>query len=339
MLSISITALVSCNIQPTPGVSPNLPLPPIFEDVHNLSNTPYGSGLPWLYEYAVYRSMRLGWGDTPGYLDYLRASSQETLLDTELPSTPDTITVYRIIPPEDHYEYALDIARRFSLTSEPTQFNSGGLTYYSFDGGLRVWSDGSISYYAGVSQGKPTYLPSREECTQIAQDWLKALALYPENIFRIETGSTTLFEDFMDDDGSMYGGAYQLTTSVYFMIGIDGYELAGAGATVVLGDYGRILEASIKIPELEPYTTAAIKKPEDALALFQSYLENPADFLQDSPAYLINISMRMPIWDISTKYFCMINPDSAQSVYAQPVYFFNARTTINCDAIVDGLMR
>lgn len=154
----------------------NIFLPPVFQDIHNLKRLPYDLG--------VYK--------TVSSFPYFEVPSK-LIIDVELPSAPETMKVYRIVSPEIDYAKASEIAKRFGLTGETKQTTHGDLTRYYFantigDGweALYVMCDGRIDYYNGDARIDKPVIPDREECIQIAREWLKKLSLYPNNVLRVE---------------------------------------------------------------------------------------------------------------------------------------------------------
>ena len=340
-LVVSVVMVASCGPKPAVSEPSGLSLPPVFQDVMSVQDLT-SNGLSKIYRSSPFPSRS-------------NIATLDLTLDAKLPKAPATMTVYRIIPPEIDYEYAIRLARQLGFNSEPEIKQHGDLAAYYFSGGdrgLNVLTDGSIQYIDNNRVIYGAQVPSSSESIRFAQDWLKSLGLYPEAVLRTETTSASILVTQLratSTDGKTVtpttfhvdrSGEYQFGVTINFIIGVDGYELDGMGASVVVGQEGKVLEASIKLPKLEPYTTATMKRPEDAVALLRFYLAAPTSFAKGIPECLIdNFWDVMAVSESSIKYFCMIGIDDTQSIYAQPIYVFRGKQDTPFDARVDGLTR
>jgi hypothetical protein len=245
----------------------------------------------------------------------------ELTVDTDLPEIPDELPVYKVIRPNFDEDYATEIAGKLNLNDNLEKIDEYDFPLKRFhfekDGKiLEVFEDGSIYVCYVIEPGRPSSLPSDEECIEIARDWLEDNGLYPKNVISISTSPIILVV------AKGHEVLYEFTQniSVSFTIGINGYETQGMGAYVAVGENGEIIKAYINSPEFEEYTTVVLKQPEEVLATFEDYLDNLELFYTDSPLCLVdNIRSTMSVTDISLKYFCMLSEDSDVVALAQPI--------------------
>ncbi len=327
--SLSIIPFASCYTPQNQDIPPNLPVPPVFQSIHSIESLVFGMPEIFQSSYSCISHTATGAAFT---------------LDAKLPSTPNTMTIYRIVPPAVNYTYATRLAKQLGFTSEPTQTSLvGNLKSFDFVENMRslsIMSDGSVEYIDNNIKELPAVSLSDSESINFARDWLEAISLHPKNILRFVTYPVSIVGSQIIVGSTVPSRGYQLGVGVDLILGVDGYELAGMGASVWVGGDGRVFRASIKILELAPYTTAKIKKPKDAVSLFQTYLKNPAYFLHESPECLVDyVWGNMTASDITIKYFCMVSLDNTQPIYAQPIYVLEGGGSSPFYGRVDGLAR
>jgi len=293
------------------------PLPPVFEGAH------------LYHDHYFSRSTAAYTCITPGHQPhaYEEGWPSEVNLNTDLPDAPAKLTVYKIIRPVVDEDYARDIAQRLDYnenlieTMDNSSYPHNGYRFFKGTKALLIYEDGTVSISDTDFPMKPSSLPTDQECINIAREWLESHGFYPENVIDVETSPIIIHVA----QGLTFS-KFTAATGITFRIGIDGYELYGMGACVLVGEGGEIIKVMIKTPEFEKYSTVSVQQPEAALSNFRGYLDNPQQFWADTPECLIdNLSPIMSIDSASLMYFCMLNDDITQPTYAQPVYFFEGQ--------------
>ena len=296
-------------------------LPPVFEGAHLYNDHHFSESTP------AYRCIY------PRYQEhaYDEGWPFEVNLNTALPDTPAKLTVYKIIIPVVDEDYARSIAKQLGYnenlmeTLRNSSYPGNGYRFPKGNKPLEVYEDGTIAIYNTDFPVRAYSLPTDQECIDIAWEWLESCGLSPKNTIHTETSPVVIHVAHDTEQGLTFS-EFTAAISVTFRTGIDGYELYGMGANVLVGEGGEIIKVMVKTPEFEKYSTVRIQKPDIALSNFQDYLDNPQKFWADAPECLIDdLSPKMSIDGVSLKYFCMLNEDSTQPVYAQPIYVFEGQ--------------
>jgi hypothetical protein len=205
----------------------------------------------------------------------VEAGLEELTINTTLPDIPRQMATYRVVRPVVDETYARELAARIGFGGEP-EFHDVDTTWRFYlgtpntDGApvLSIYENGSLVVWYDRDRSKPESLPSDEECIDIASKWLEARDLYPE--FVIDTRLTRETLTMMRGMEAME--TYTSRKIVSFVIGLDGYELFGMGAFVIIGDEGKIVEIHINSPDFEPGPYITVMTPDTALVTLEEYL-------------------------------------------------------------------
>jgi len=312
LLAISGLACIGCEEEKEEDEEKTLP--PVFKDAHYFrDHSSTTLNLP-----RVYKCITRPYDEVP---------QADLDIDADLPDMPDELTVYSIIRPTVDEDYAIKVAGQLGFNGEPEEIDSSyfplnGFRFWEGQQALIIYKDGSIAIYYVTDPGRPSSLPSDQECIDIAQEWLEDHELYPENVISISASPIILFVSKGIDV------LYEFTRniSVSFTMGIDGYEVLGMGAYVAIGENGEILQVYINAPEFKKYSTVSLRRLNTALETFEDYLDYPQLFYADTPKCLIDrVSPNMSVTDISIKYFCMLSEENALPTFAQPILVLEGR--------------
>jgi hypothetical protein len=258
--------------------------------------------LPWVFEGMV----------IPGS----PSTPVEITLDTEVPSIPDTLPVYKVIAPEVNSQYAWSIAQTLGFEEDDAMFSPGEerevYTYRNDDATLEIEDDGYINFYSDYDSGKPENLPTDDECIGIAANWLKSCDMYPENITSANVSNFIEVEEY--DTSSHTSIKYTVAKSVAFYVGLNDYGNSFS-VSVVIADNGKIIKAQADFINYEEYTAVSIITPEEAIDILERYLEGTLEKTA-SLKCLTNYSdfNRLTITKISIRY------STGAGNYAQPIY-------------------
>lgn len=301
----SCTTPISTHLPET--TSPVLELPPVFDNINNFSVEISADAIsrPRIYKNLSKSQEPHDW-------------SVELTSDIDLPASPDTLNAYRIIRPNIDEEYARKVAEQIGfdkpveeVTNDKLPFprNKCFIVQRSDPSGkapLGIYQNGVIVVF--FKEATEIYsIPSDQECIRIAQDWLNSTKLYPDGVINVMT--TSVIQHVMQ---GAVESEYPITTSVNFLIGIDGYELYGMGAYVSISNNGEICGAYINVPKLEKCSIVNIRKPETAFGTLRDYLAEPSKFWSYSPECLLSyIAPQMTVEKASLKYFPMSSVPSA----------------------------
>jgi hypothetical protein len=271
-------------------------------------------------------SSHLVFGGLPIQLD---AKFAELTVNIDLPIVPEKLTAYKVIRPLVDESYTHGLAQRTGFNDSPVFYTTDN-TFRVYNGDpnksnspvFTIYKEGTIVIYLTRNEEQKSLdLPSNEECINIGRKWLNSHNLYPKDVIKITT-TPNVVHVMSGYTESQYTAA----NWVSFIIGLDGYELFGMGAYLLIGENGEVRKVCINAPEFEPYTYIRIQKPEVTLDIFQDYQLNPEKFRISTPECLTrNINRYISIENISLKYLAMINPDNSQEVYAQPIYIFEGQ--------------
>lgn len=248
----------------------------------------------------------------------------EVVLDTELPTVPDKIPVYRVKLVDE--QYISDLAKRMGFDNEPGRRDDGsrgyvkGWDYVPMTAAppdserLEIYQDGSIRIWLGRVnlQETPKNMPSFEVAVKIARDWLISRDLYPADVNRVEKGGGLVVTSAQSGTSTVYSQVVKFKGAL--PMDIDMYP---PSATVTIGDNGRILEAYISMTQLEEYGAVSLKTPESALEILKSRLASPLAEPPEARESIITMRNfgRLSIISVTLQY-------TKTGGYMQPIYIF-----------------
>lgn len=248
----------------------------------------------------------------------------EIKLDTTLPEGVSQIMVYRIEKIGD--SEALAIAENFGLENNPIPFNPSSpnakravYSYTDNNKTLEVYPIGRfILRDSKRSMTSLITLPSEEECIDIAKKYLQSKRIYPDDVVRVKTGVSSTVSH--SDAGSGQSAVFQPTSfTVSFISATNGFERFSSGASVTLGDQGKIVQLTVYNPTIKEYGTAALKTPEISLNTLKSYLTTASFNPPEAKECVVNWNgfQKLTIKKVSLQY-----NSTDYSEYLQPIYVF-----------------
>jgi hypothetical protein len=205
----------------------------------------------------------------------------EVELETNLPDVADHLIAYKVIIPDINDTYARELAHKLGFFNEwPLK---GTREVYSFtkeNQTLEITLDGRLTLRQDVKiNTEPISLPSDEDCVDIARNWLTN-NFYPSNVTRAEIGYGGVSVATVNSETGQTGPTTYYSKSVRFIPTIKGYEQYSNAPYVLVGDQGKIVEASVDLTSLQEYGLVKLKTPQAALDLLEKYLEMPTSAQQ-----------------------------------------------------------
>jgi hypothetical protein len=260
----------------------------------------------------------------------------EVILDTELPVVPEKVPVYQVQTVDEEYAQALasrlgfnDGGSRPDNVSDPYVFSrdSGSGRFEGDAMRLEVYQDGRISMYGpGPSiKNAPENLPSFEEATKIARDWLVSYNLYPPNVINVEKGGGLVVTKAATGESIPY------STIVKFETSLGDYDVYTPGARVEIGDNGKILHVWVNIAQLKEYGFVSIKTPEAALNLLKARLASLSANPPEARETIINLRYfeQLSLTRVTLQY-------AYGGGYLQPIYVFEGNAYSEQDPNLDA---
>ncbi|MDY6892344.1 MAG: hypothetical protein SVO26_01320 [Chloroflexota bacterium] len=189
-------------------------------------------------------------------------------LATDIPTVPETMMVYRAIPPDITVESVTELGRKFGFTGEAhSRFTPYEEEFWISDketgASLIVnGNSGGIDYHStrdldSIFDAKNPSLPSYEEAAKIATDFLVEKGLLPADRYLKEV-------DCGGSRGDSQGNVVVTHLVVTFGRKIDGIPVTGGKFGVRIGDKGKVGKLLIMHREVEPYQEVPIKSSAEA---------------------------------------------------------------------------
>jgi hypothetical protein len=310
-ISLLISLLASCSQQPSQGTAEALPSVP--ENITQSSQVTAGS-LPYVFEGVT----------QPGVEN---APPVEVVLETELPVVPEKVPIYQVQTVDEEYIYAL--AKRLGFDYKPSQPTDSNRPYTFVQGRdyepglstinivddnpwIEVYQNGSLRFLTRTSYTGDVNLPSFEEAVQIATDWLTYRDLYPPNVTRVVKGGGAFIGRAIEPDITI-----QYTIMVQFKTSVGDFDTYSPGASVEVGDNGKIVRAWVNMTQLKEYGSVNTKTPEAALNLLKACLTSPLADPPEAREVLINQRSfdKLTVTRVTLQY-------ASGGGYLQPIYVF-----------------
>jgi len=254
-------------------------------------------------------------GVSPGWPDV------EIVIDTEFPILPNKVLVYNVASSLIGDNEASNIASRLGFNGEPAPLDTGSERHiFSYTNGIKrleISFDGRLRMYSSSNTSSTPILPDEAECISIARKWLIANKLYPAGVTRVETAVYKTIQT-VDTNSVEASESVPLSFNVKFFINIGDYEMYSPGASVVIGDNGEVLEATINLLTLEEAGSVILKTPDAALNILQKYIASQEFVPSEAKECLVNLRgfERLVINHVSLSYTYV--GDS----FVQPIYVF-----------------
>jgi hypothetical protein len=265
-------------------------------------------------------------------------------LNTEFPKVPEQLVVYQITKVDDAHAY--NIAKLFGLENNQLSSSTAGernlYGYANDEVALEIYLNGSLHFYQRQSSvNSSVSLPSEDECTNIAREYLQSRGLYPQNVIRVKTGVCETIATVAK--GSAPTKDVPVKMSVAFITSTNGYENYISGARVTIGDQGKVLELSCNDLELSEYGTVRLKTPDAAYSMLTDYIKDPSFNPIEGDQCMANWrgSERLNIDSISLQYTTPTNMFLLQPVYVfeGDAYLANQTTPEHFVGSVDAVQR
>jgi hypothetical protein len=256
----------------------------------------------------------------------LGIKSQPTMveLDADLSHISSQWPVYRMLVPNVNDTYARNLANKFGFVDEWPLV--GKRTVYSYTNGsqsLEIGLQGSISFHDKISTTNSVpVLPNDTELVTLAKNWLASYDLYPANIIETKIGGGESRSSF-DSQTKKAGPTVYYSKGVSFIAGIVNSQWAVPVAAVLLGDQGKIVQASVDNTSYKLFRSTVIKSPQAALDILTTYLARLTPVMEKYPECRANVDGTRVV----------INKVTIQD-YIVPVYVFEGDAYTNPDNAV-----
>jgi hypothetical protein len=249
----------------------------------------------------------------------------EVVLETELPVVPEKVPIYQVQTVDEEYVYAL--AKRLGFNYKPSQ-PTGSSMHYTFlqdrdyepgivispigSSSIQVYQNGSLRFFTRTSYKGDVNLPSFDEAVKIATDWLTSRDLYPPNVTNVVKGGGTFIGRAIEPDITI-----QYTMIVQFKTSVGDFDAYSPGASVEVGDNGKIVRAWVNMTQLKEYGAVNTKTPEAALNLLKACLASPLADPPEAKETLINQRSfdKLTVTRVTLQY-------ASGGGYLQPIYVF-----------------
>jgi len=245
-------------------------------------------------------------------------------LNTDLPESTDKLIVYKVIPTD--YDYANDIALKLGFSGLYELIVESDLKDGSVQAYGAVEGDSTLTVsYNGYFSAQYKALPfdatnvsslSKQECIDIAQEWLFTKGLYPESVTRIATGPMLQVSTFNVETGYQSENTV-LTYGISFFTEIGDYEASLPTVFVEIDTNGTIIGVDLHSQQLEEIGYVTIIDAEKALDILTGVLTNEVENSPKISGCLINRGdfNDLVINEVSIQY-------TKSGNYIQPTYYF-----------------
>jgi len=251
-------------------------------------------------------------------LNPLSADADKFSLAAEFPETPNSCTLYRVVPAT---LTAGEVANRLGLSGEVSE-RSG--EFYLIDTTkdpeewLSVYAhSGAVAYHIPdrelpAEMTRQPDLPADAEAEAIALAFLEKTGMASSDARVVEIAVNQRHEVW-SSGGDEPEASYDVTVAVRFGRSLDGLPVYGDEFAVILGDGGDVVGLVKTWREVEPEGSVAVRSPEEAYAdLLASRTVGPSG----SAAY-----DRVTIENISLGYW--MEPRGVVQDTVRPVYAFS----------------
>ncbi len=276
---------------------------PSVADVHGTSPTGYVEVPPPFEGVFAMTSVKL----EPGVVE----------LETGFLEFPGEMMVYKRVAVIDD-DFARNLAANLGFTDEHP-FTGDEREVYSFTRGdetLEILVTGHMTLRCSQDIGDVPVLPEDQECTEIAEAWLKDNGFYPKNVIRIGIGYGGMSVATSNTETGETGPTVYYSKSVSFTTALNGYEYPSGGAYVLIGDGGKIVRADVDLAEYREYGFVSLTTPEEALGLLEI---NHARLTPVPDPYCFNLggALKVTVESITLQYY-----GTSMSEFLLPVYVF-----------------
>jgi hypothetical protein len=231
-------------------------------------------------------------------------------LNVDLDTIDQEAPIYELVREPMSLQAAQQLADRLRIYARVEERGDGG---YAVSGTGQLFISQDVIQYVSQAEVREGDLPSNEEATAYAREWLRLSGLTPPDI-----GEATIASRAEESD-----------RVVVIFTPVEPEELLAAypSITVTLGPAGTILEASIRWADIRRADVFRLRDVEDAWAQVQAgqgYIE--ADILEAEVPAGSEITGTVTYNDVSIAYTTAGPPGGRQ--YLQPVYVFRGRVRI-----------
>jgi hypothetical protein len=251
----------------------------------------------------------------------IKSQPTQVEMNIDFPSVPVKLAVYQAIKPNIDDEYARGLAQKLGFVNEWPLYG-GERQAYSFtkdNESLEIGLEGGLTFRREVKMaGTPPFLPEDSDCVRIAQDWLKTNDFYPENVIRIDVGYYGEGGSSIDPKTGRPGETIHYSKGVSFVTSLNSFESYVPSARVLVGDQGKIVQASIVTLTTKESGTIALKTPQMALGLLKEYMARLVPITEEKPECIFYTDGSLVVINKITVEYARSN----KTDYVLPIYVF-----------------